>query len=107
LRLGVQQLTLDNLKGRWYTTDGSNVLKLAIEDDFALFESETWDIVNYETNILQLKTGERSIQLVFATQGEIKTLTYLGETDEISSKKSLTISKDFAQASSIADDFLK
>lgn len=107
MRLGVQQLTLDNLKGRWYTTDGSNVLKLAIEDDFALFESETWDIVNYETNILQLKTGERSIQLVFATQGEIKTLTYLGETDEISSKKSLTISKDFAQASSIADDFLK
>jgi thiol-disulfide isomerase/thioredoxin len=102
-----QQLTLDQLKGRWYATDGSNVLRLAIEDDFVLFESEIWDIVNYETNTLQLKNAERSIELVFENQGDINTLTFLGESDEISSKKSRSISKDFAHASSISDDFLK
>jgi len=89
-----QQLTLDQLKGRWYATDGSNVLRLAIEDDFVLFESEIWDIVNYETNTLQLKNAERSIELEFENQGDINTLTFLGESDEISSKKSRSISID-------------
>ena len=52
-----QQTSLDQLKGDWYTSDGSNVLMLSVADEFILYDSEFWDYRIEEGALLQLDNG--------------------------------------------------
>jgi hypothetical protein len=59
---GLSQESTEKLKtSSWYTTDGSNELVLMIKDDFALFESQLWEIDQATSERVVLKNGDNNL----------------------------------------------
>jgi thiol-disulfide isomerase/thioredoxin len=65
-----QNISLSDLKGSWYTSDGSNELLLLVTDEFALYQSQFWEINSSKTDRLVLKNSEGELELQLSHDGK-------------------------------------
>lgn len=54
---------LMDLEGSWYAADGTNELKLYVDDDFVFYQSELWDIDVLEKGVLKIFNARRKTEI--------------------------------------------
>jgi len=105
--LFAQQVTVEEIQGNWYSTDGSNELKLMVKDDFALFDGNIWDFVSFTDGVLNLKTPEKEIKITLENTNGTKTLVYNGISYPIQKSRKTDISKRTVGSANVENDFFK
>ncbi|MDG1278670.1 MAG: TlpA disulfide reductase family protein [Algoriphagus sp.] len=102
-----QELIKTELQGRWYASDGSNEFILAVQDDFALFQGEIWEITEIESNTLQLSKADGKTEITFQQKGSDIFLEFDGLSNQVQLEKKVSTSKKPRSTASIAGDFLR
>ena len=65
-----QDDSIKSTDSSWYTTDGSNELKLLIAQDFALYEGEFWEVEFIDSGKFLLKNLDKQLQLSLSQVGK-------------------------------------
>ncbi len=102
-----QETQNNGIYGSWYTTDGSNELILMIRDDFALFESQIWEIDQATSEKLILKNGENSLELFISKNGDTYSLINGEEKTAIQPEKSNDLKNRVVGNTDVSGDFFK
>lgn len=102
-----QESPFDGIKGSWYTTDGSNELVLMVKDDFALFDSQFWEIDQVTAEKLILKNGGNNLELTIKKNGASYILENGQKKVSIQPEKSTELNNRKVGHSDISNDFFK
>jgi thiol-disulfide isomerase/thioredoxin len=102
-----QELIRSELQGRWYAADGSNELILAVQDDFALFQGEIWEITEIESNAIKLSKADGKTEITFQQKGSDIFLEFDGLSNQVQLEKKVSSSNKPRSTASIAGDFLR
>lgn len=98
---------LDDLKGKWYTRDGSNELQLMIAEDYALYKAGIWEIVGFEKGKLKLINLDSETELTLKRDGNTVELKADGVSKVLQNFKSKNIADRAVGTTDVSDDFFK
>ncbi|MFN3997497.1 TlpA family protein disulfide reductase [Algoriphagus sp.] len=102
-----QESPFDGIKGSWYTTDGSNELVLMVMDDFALFESQLWEIDQITSEKVILKNGDTNLELLITKKGASYILEKGQEKITVQAQKSKDLKNRVVGKTDVSNDFFK
>lgn len=102
-----QESTEKSKISSWYTTDGSNELVLMIKDDFALFESQLWEIDQATSERVVLKNGDKNLALLISKNGDTYTLINRDKKTPIQAQKSIDLRNRKVGQTDVSNDFFK
>lgn len=89
----------------WYTSDGSNELVLMVMDDFALFESQLWEIDQTTSERVVLKNGDKNLALLISKNGDSYTLVNGDKKTPIQPQKSKDLRNRKVGQTDVSNDF--
>lgn len=102
-----QESPFDGIKSSWYTTDGSNELVIMVKDDFALFDSQLWEIDQVTAERLNLKNGGNNLELTIKKNGVSYILENGQKKVSIQPEKSAELKNRKVGHWDISNDFFK
>jgi thiol-disulfide isomerase/thioredoxin len=102
-----QEIPKDGIKGSWYTTDGSNELVLMVQDDFALFESQLWEIDLVTSEKFILKNRDINLELSITNNGSFYILGHGQKKTPIQPQKSKDLKNRMVGKTDVSNDFFK
>lgn len=102
-----QETQKNTIEGSWYATNGSNELILMVKDDFALFESQLWEIDQATSEKLILNNGDSKLELLITKDGDAYTLDNGQKKTSIQPKKSEDLKNRLVGKTDVSNDFFK
>lgn len=102
-----QAQSLDDIKERWYSSDGSNELHLLIGEDYALYKASLWEIIDSGDGRLLLKNPDSQVELMLRKNGSKAILVADGVSTNVQNYKSTDISDRAVGTTDVSDDFFK
>jgi thiol-disulfide isomerase/thioredoxin len=91
----------------WYTTDGSNELKLLVAQELALYEGEFWEVESIDSEKFILKNLDKQLQVSISKVGESYFLENGTEKIPVQSQKSTDLKNRKVGQSNLNSDFFK
>ncbi len=100
-----QQVSEARWGGSWYTTDGSNELILMVDEQFALFESQFWNIEALESGQFILKNQDQELLIKLSQIGDNYFLEYDQSKIPVQAQKSTEIQNRKVGQTDVSNSF--
>ena len=103
----VQSQSIQEVTGRWYSSNGTNELQLLLSEKYALYKADFWDVVEFSNGKLRLRNQEGETELSLRKNGNRGVLTANGVSLPVQNYKSTNISSREVGKTDVSKDFFK